>query len=143
MDHWDGRVCRQGRDGVIRKAIIKYCNSSEQKLSLDKGNKNGSTLPRCTERAVRKLVKIFSLEETSLADDMAELDKRVSNRFGAVSDEPCELGKDTESFGGPAAGTRSKLKCQVCCCGEHCEFKLHFPAWVKLERIYRYDECGS
>ena len=132
----------RGRDGVIRKAIIKYCNSSEQKLSLGKGGKNDSTFPRYTERAVRKLVKIFSLEETSLADDMAELYQRVKTRVGATEEEtpsgavgggPSDKGQIAESDGGPAAGTRSKVKCQVCCCGEHCEFKLHFPARVKLE----------
>ena len=134
----------RGRDGVIRKAIIKYCNSSEQKLSLGKGGKNDSTFPRYTERAVRKLVKIFSLEETSLADDMAELYQRVKTRVGATEEEtpsgavgggPSDKGQITESGGGPAAGTRSKVKCQVCCCGEHCEFKLHFPARVKLEEV--------
>ena len=29
-----------GRDGIIREAVIKYCNSSKQKLSLTKGGKN-------------------------------------------------------------------------------------------------------
>ena len=27
------------------------------------------------------------------------------------------------------------MKCQVCCCEEHCEYKLHFPAKVKLEEV--------
>ena len=74
----------KGRDGVIRKATVKYCNSGEQKLSLDKTkSQDDSTFPRYTERAVRKLIKIFSLEETSIAEDMAELDKR-EKQFDAV-----------------------------------------------------------
>ena len=47
----------RGRDGIIHETVIKYCNSSEQKLSLTKGSaKNDSTYPRYTERAVRKLI---------------------------------------------------------------------------------------
>ena len=117
----------RGRDGIIRKAVIKYCNSSEQKLSLRKGDRQDeSTLPRYTERAVRKLVKIFSLEETSLADDMAELDKRQ------VEGEAQAKGADED---GPAANTRQKAKCKVCCCFAHCEYKFHFPSKVKMEEL--------
>ena len=51
---------------------------SDLKLSLEKGERqNDSTFHRYTERAVRKSIKIFSLEETNLADDMAELIKRM------------------------------------------------------------------
>ena len=50
----------RGRDGVIRAAVIKYCNSSEQRLSLDKSGDADRTLPRYTERSVRKLIKVFS-----------------------------------------------------------------------------------
>ena len=57
-----------GRDGIIREAVVKYCNSTEQKLSLTKGDAQDSTYPRYTERAMRRLVKIFSIEEDSLAE---------------------------------------------------------------------------
>jgi hypothetical protein len=57
----------KGRDGVIREVVIKYCNASEQTLSLTRGNaKRHSMYPRYTESAVRKLIKILSIEETSL-----------------------------------------------------------------------------
>ena len=40
----------KGRDGIIREAVIKYCNSSEQKLSLGKGDSQpNSTYPKYTE----------------------------------------------------------------------------------------------
>ena len=117
----------RGRDGVIRKATIKYCNSNEQKLSHEKGERNkDSTFPRYTERAVRKLVKIFSLEETCLADDMAELLQRM--KVFDNSDKDASDENDT-----PAANTRLKAKCKVCCCAEHCEFKLHLPTRVLQE----------
>ena len=35
-----------------------------------------STYPRYTERAVRRLIKIFTIEDTSVADDVAELGKK-------------------------------------------------------------------
>ena len=57
----------KGRDGVKREVVIKYCNASEQTLSLMRGNaKKDSMYPRYTKRAVRKLIKILSIEETSL-----------------------------------------------------------------------------
>ena len=64
----------RGRDGIIMEAVIKYCNSAEQKLSLTKeGRGTDSTYPRYTECAVRRLLKIFSVEETNLSEDLAEL----------------------------------------------------------------------
>ena len=70
----------RGRDGIIREAVIKYCNSSEQKLSLTKGDRaHDSTYPRYTERAVRKRIKIFSVEETNLVEDLANLSKKMKH----------------------------------------------------------------
>ena len=53
-----------GRDGLIRRAWIKYFNY---------GEKN----PRLTDRSVRRLVKLWSLDESCLADDMAEVETRL------------------------------------------------------------------
>ena len=75
----------RGRDGIIRAVVIKYCNSAEHKLSLTKeGRGTESNLPRYTERAVHRLIKIFSLEETNLAEDLAFshiYSKGLKNRF--------------------------------------------------------------
>ena len=97
----------KGADGVIKEVIVKYCNASEQDLGRAG---QSSTLPRYTERSVRKLVKIFSLEDVSLGEDLAELSKRVS----AV----------VTGFG---AGAESSLKsrCQDCCCEGHCGISMH------------------
>ena len=49
----------KGMDGVIGEAVIKFCNSSEQVLSLGKDDsQHKSYYPRYTER----LIKIFSVE---------------------------------------------------------------------------------
>jgi hypothetical protein len=47
----------KGRDGILREVSIKYCNSSEQRLSLTGNSSKDKTMPRYTERAVRKIVK--------------------------------------------------------------------------------------
>ena len=55
------------RDEVIQEVLIKYCNASEKTLYLTRGNaRENSTYPRYTERAVRKLIKVLNIEETSL-----------------------------------------------------------------------------
>ena len=124
----------RGRDGIIRKATIKYCNSSEQKLSLRKGDRqDDSTFPRYTERAVRKLVKIFSLEETSLAEDLAELDKRHSG--GGEQAMGADDVQQEDAGDGSAASTRLRARCKVCCCYVLCEYKFHFPSKVKMEEL--------
>ena len=67
----------KGRDGILREVTIKYCNSGEQHLSLGSNSSKDKKLPRHTERTVRKIVQIFSVEEASLAEDFAELKKKM------------------------------------------------------------------
>ena len=51
------------RDGVIRRAVIKYFNPNENH-------------PQFTDRSVRKMVKLWSLDEACLFDDLADLQRR-------------------------------------------------------------------
>ena len=55
------------RDGVVRRAVIKYFNPKENH-------------PQFTDRSVRKIVKLWSLDESCLFDDLGELQKRYDNR---------------------------------------------------------------
>ena len=55
----------RGRDQKIRKVIIRYSNASEENM------------PRFTERSARKLVKLFSVDEFQIQDDLTELQKRI------------------------------------------------------------------
>ena len=57
----------KGRDGLIRRATIKYFNAEENDPA------SGNYRARLTDRAVRSLVKLWSLEECSLFDDLAQL----------------------------------------------------------------------
>ena len=60
-----------GRDGLIRRAVIKYYNGDE-KTSVYR-----PLTPQFTDRAVRSLVKLWSMDEACLFDDLAELQGRV------------------------------------------------------------------
>ena len=113
----------KGRDGVIRQVEIKYCNAKEQKLSLTGDSSRDHTLPRYTERTVRKLVKIFSIEDASLEEDMAELRKKMDTmpvnfidedeRAGLVSTVCCEshaeLEVEVNSNNDPQAGNLNMI----------------------------------
>ncbi len=121
---------------VVSVRVIKYCNSSEQKLSLTKGDAQDSTYPRYTERAVRKLVKIFSIEEDSLADDLAELGKKFEH-FKKAGNSLLDVDDITAQVMDPRPEGRrcgpKPEKCETrrsqqgeCCCQEHCNLTMHY-----------------
>ena len=66
-----GRVDQviRGRDGLIREATVAYRNHSEN-------------FNRMTNRAVRSLVKLFSIDEDCIQDDLAVLQKRIDTMSG-------------------------------------------------------------
>ena len=105
----------KGKDGIARKATIKYCNSSEQRLSLVKDNKNADrTLARYTERAVRKLIKLFSVEELSLTEDLARLDKNYG-----TGQHPLYTGGQGENMFAQVVQVKGKS----CNCREHSDVR--------------------
>ena len=55
----------RSKDGVVRRATIRY-------------NNHGEVVPRFTDRAVRSLVKLFSIEDSYFVEDMAEVEKRIA-----------------------------------------------------------------
>ena len=61
----------KGKDGLVRRASVKYQNSSEN-------------APRETDRAARSLIKLFNIDDQSWMDEMAEVEKPV---FDLQSDE--------------------------------------------------------
>ena len=56
----------RSRDGLVRIVTVKYFNG------LDK-------TPQFTKRTVRKLVKLWSVEDISLADDIAEMTRKFGS----------------------------------------------------------------
>ena len=55
------------RDGLIRRAIIKYFNA-------------GDETPQFTDRSVRKLVKLWSIDESNLFDNLHEVGERLKKK---------------------------------------------------------------
>ena len=121
----------RGRDHKIRRVIVKYQNANEN-------------YSRVTDRAVRKLVKLFSVDEFQVQDDLDELQRRidrldqenqgVDEDFNLETTDHPELGVDIleddgeeisvdGSYDGPSSRTRSR--CNWCCCQDHCRFKFH------------------
>ena len=70
------------RDGLIRRIIIKYFNPKED-------------FPRFSDRSARKVVKLWSMDEACLFDDLSELQRRV-DRVGADDDQ---VGADVQPVG--------------------------------------------
>ena len=62
-----GRVdqVKRGDDGLAREATVVYRNHQEN-------------FQRMTNRAIRSLVKLFSIDEGCIQDDLAELQKRIN-----------------------------------------------------------------
>ena len=104
----------RGRDGVIRRVIIQYQNSSDQ-------------VRRDTERSVRNLIRLYSVDDPDLQADLSTLQKRindleetfstldsaaVSSQFGVVN------ARGVLAYGG------GQTKCG-CCCYSHCKVNLH------------------
>ena len=63
-----------GRDNIIRMVKVKYFNGHQE-------------TPEYTLRTVRKLVKVWDIEETSLSEDLAEMQRKFGPIPGVVSDE--------------------------------------------------------
>ena len=124
----------RGRDQKVRKVIVKYFNGSE-------GEVGEPGRPRFTERSVRKLVKLFSIDEFQVEEDLVELQARIDklqqerlleedghrqenvqdvSRGGVKVDGVSELTTGDV----PALNTRSRRRCN-CCCVDHCNLSLH------------------
>ena len=122
----------KGKDGIARKATVKYCNSSEQRLSLVKNKKNADkTLARYTERAVRKLIKLFSVEELSLTEDLARLDKLYG-----TGQHPLYTGGQGRNMFAQVA----QVKNNACNCREHNDVRGEYELVVEEEQAMQVGE---
>jgi hypothetical protein len=123
-----------GRDGVLREVRIKYCNASEQKLTLEGDASGDRTMSRYTERSVRKIVKIFSVEDSSLEDDLAELKKKMKAMPRDFIDD--EMLAGMASTVAPEKCTLKNSRIGQCCCQEHCKIqsKFHYNLHYDLEQ---------
>ena len=123
----------KGRDGFARRAEVQYQNATE-------------TEPRNTDRAVRSLIKLFNLEDTTWLDDMREVellvealkneDENIESLNVDTKERHCAVGgyeRPQREIGvqhKPSAKlARSKMikKCKTCCCLSHCLLTDHHP----------------
>ena len=58
------QVVRSERDDLIRKVVVRYQNSGEEH-------------PQFTDRHVRKLIKLFNVDEHQVQEDLTELQKKI------------------------------------------------------------------
>ena len=87
-----------GRDGLIRRAIIKYFNASEN------NPEQAQYHPQLTDRAVRSLIKLWSIDEACLFDDLAELQGKVDGQGDVEGDDRAAADGVQASLAGYLAG---------------------------------------
>ena len=125
----------KGKDGFIREATVRYQNSNENQ-------------PRTTDRSVRKLVKLFSIDDVSLKEEMQEVEDAliklgiqvkpivnpeidVNISSFPVEDLFEEMVRRFENW----EGVRGSLKdCKKCCCGSHCHMN-HNGMKIKSSKL--------
>ena len=97
----------RSKDGVIRRVCVKYFNHKENK-------------PRFTDRAVRSLVKLFSIDDSYFMQDMAKVEKLMADLKSKEMPKKVEPTKDgTYRVRGAVA-----MACK-CCCPGHCKLSVH------------------
>ena len=102
----------RSRDGVIRRVCVKYFNHKENK-------------PRFTDRAVRSLVKLFSIEDSYYVHDMAKVEQLMMDlRKDEVPKkvEPKKLLRNKDGTYKIAGAVSTSCKC---CCHGHCKLSVH------------------
>ena len=107
----------RGRDGIIRKVIVKYINAKEN-------------FPRLTERSARKLIRIWSADDPDLLTDLMEVQARVDVLQGQLQEGgggpgSANLGEGLSNQGAAAVGSCVLEKRCQCCCLSHCEVNFH------------------
>ena len=68
----------RGRDNIIRMVTVKYYNGHQK-------------TPEFTLRTIRKLVKLWDIDETSLADDLAEMHRKFGPIARTVTGDQLEV----------------------------------------------------
>ena len=123
----------KGRDGLVRRAEVQYQNITEN-------------VPRVTDRAVRTLIKLFNIEDTTWLDDMSEIEKFIDDlkkgdeypkmisdanivktRHDGVGghDKPQREEGVQHKPGAKLAKFKVVKQCKKCCCKPHCMLTDH------------------
>ena len=105
----------RGRDELIRVVNIRYRNSSENQ-------------DRVTERSVRKVVKLWAIDEMDVAEDLAELGRRFRLAQGVVRGASAcvtENQAGLDGLRGSEGNVTSTCSCSKCCCDAHHVLSAH------------------
>ena len=111
----------RGRDGIIRRVIVRYRNFKED-------------FDRFTDRSVRRLIKIYSVDDPDLQQDLTKVQARIDELLG-IGGHADAAASIMEVFGDAIAKGHAQLfaltkstilqgKCQ-CCCKAHCKVSIH------------------
>ena len=103
----------RGADGHIREVVISYRNYKEN-------------FNRTTTRAVRSLVKIFSIDDLSIQEDLAEVQRRIDGIKVPAIDEN-DVVENAAEF------VSDQAKCKTCCCLQHCKISSHGKSWKNAQ----------
>ena len=114
-----------GRDGLARRAILKHKNAAED-------------TPRLTDRHVRKLVKVWSVEDQSIEEDLAAVHRKLEecDQSGRIS----QLVLQSRYLQGEEDRSPDVLKNHVSC-GVYCAFTyggtndLDFGPWCTGSKL--------
>ena len=107
----------RGRDGVIRKIIVKYTNPKEN-------------FARLTERSARKVIRIWSADDPDLQADMLKVQARIDQLQGHLDEEAAGGANAVLVLqdGGtllPCCPDANPVKGCQCCCLAHCKVTFH------------------
>ena len=101
-------------------------------------------MPRYNDGAVRKIFKIFSMEDSNLEHDIAGFRKRMRHMPAGFIDDDQLNARVNVSVPEHCSLRNSQLG--PFCCQEHCVWKTHFNLKHKLEDedpVHRTVELGS
>ena len=128
----------KSKDGVVRRVEVRYHNAGDVS---DKYAMVEISPPKFTDRAVRSLVKLFSIEDAYFIEDMnevertiKEMDRRAHLVKNIVTDrvQRCEDGSYNVNL-------IKNIECdKVCCCAGHCGHN-HHPRMKTLSQLMRGD----
>ena len=111
----------RGRDGKIRKVLVKYTNANEN-------------FSRVTERSARSLIRLWSIDDPDLSEDLKKIQDRVDELVGGddrtgllVTDSLAGSSQDAIVLVGvelikPESDVVKKCRC---CCSAHCKVQFH------------------
>ena len=128
----------KSKDGVVRRATIRYYSGRD--------SATGQFMMETTDRAARSLVRLFSIEDAYFVEDMAEVERLITNledneeaaHVSPIRIERSQSGNYSIVNNGGKSMNKSDSEmngCSMCCCSGHCLLS-HFPG--ASSKLYDY-----